>query len=48
MDFISLKNPALLARFKPANLGFSGKHNNHYTTKNDLPSVSLLFGHSPD
>lgn len=23
--------------FEPANLGFSGKHNNHYTTESDVP-----------
>jgi hypothetical protein len=30
--FIALKNPSS-AGFEPANLGSSGKHNNHYTTE---------------
>jgi hypothetical protein len=33
--FIALKNPLALAEFESANLGFSGKHANHYTTEGD-------------
>jgi hypothetical protein len=33
MDFYFLKNP-LSARFEPVNLGYSGKHDNHYSTEN--------------
>jgi hypothetical protein len=34
-NFIALKNPSTSAGFEPANLGFSGKHDNHYTTEGD-------------
>jgi hypothetical protein len=34
-SFITLKNPSSSAGFKPANLGSSGKHANHYTTEGD-------------
>jgi hypothetical protein len=33
--FITLKNPLLLARFHPENLGSNSKHDDRYTTKND-------------
>jgi hypothetical protein len=33
---ITLKNPSLSAGFEPANLGYTGKHDNHYTTENYL------------
>jgi hypothetical protein len=33
--FIVLKNPSLSAGFEPTNLGFNGKHDDHYTTEND-------------
>jgi hypothetical protein len=33
--FIARKNASSLATFKLTNLGSNGKHNNHYTTKND-------------
>jgi hypothetical protein len=36
MDFIALKIPSLSAGFEHAILGSSGKHDNHYTTENDL------------
>jgi hypothetical protein len=36
--FIAFKNPSLSAGFEPVNLGSSGKHDNHYTTKNDWVS----------
>jgi hypothetical protein len=35
MDFIALKAPQHLDRFEPTKLGFSGRHDNHYTTEND-------------
>jgi hypothetical protein len=46
--FIALKNPLLTARFEPANLGSSGKHDNHYTIENDFQVMThhqeiLLF-----
>jgi hypothetical protein len=28
-DFFALKNPSLSVGFKPANLEFNGKHDNH-------------------
>jgi hypothetical protein len=34
--FIAVKNPLLLVRFEPAKVGSNGKHDNHYTTKNDM------------
>jgi hypothetical protein len=34
--FITLKNPSLSAGFEPVNLESNGKHNNHYTTKNNF------------
>jgi hypothetical protein len=33
--FIAHENP-LSAGFEPVNLGSNGKHDNHYTTENDL------------
>jgi hypothetical protein len=33
--FITLKNPLSWSRFEPANLGYNGKHSNHYTTEGD-------------
>jgi hypothetical protein len=30
--FIAFKNPSSSSGFKPANYGFSGKHDNHHTT----------------
>jgi hypothetical protein len=36
MDFIALKNSSFSAGFEPANFGSSGKHDNHYTTENDM------------
>jgi hypothetical protein len=32
---IALKNPSSSAGFEPNNLGSNGKHNDHYTTKNE-------------
>jgi hypothetical protein len=43
--FITLKSPSFLARFKPVNLGSSGKHNNHYTTENDKYMLTFVTGH---
>jgi hypothetical protein len=37
--FMTLKNPLLLAGFEPVNLGSNSKHDNHYTTKNDIRNV---------
>jgi hypothetical protein len=34
-NFIALKNTPLSAGLERASLGFNGKHDNHYTTKND-------------
>jgi hypothetical protein len=34
-NFISLKNPLLMAGFEPVNLESSGKYDSHYTIKND-------------
>jgi hypothetical protein len=33
--FIPLKNPSLSAGFEAANLGSSGKQDEHYSTEND-------------
>jgi hypothetical protein len=33
--FSMLKNPLISAGFEPANFGYNGKHDNHYTTEND-------------
>jgi hypothetical protein len=33
--FIALKIPSLSARFETSNVGFNGKHDNHYTPEND-------------
>jgi hypothetical protein len=35
-NFITFKNPLPSVRFEAANLGFNGKHANHYTTDTDL------------
>jgi hypothetical protein len=35
MDFYRPWNASLSAGFEPANLGSSGKHDNHYNTEND-------------
>jgi hypothetical protein len=39
--FIALKNPVVSAGFESANLRFNGKHDNHYTTENDLFNLNL-------
>jgi hypothetical protein len=42
-----LKNPSSSAGFEPANLGFSDKHDNHWTTEDDsMPFhlMSVYFG----
>jgi hypothetical protein len=33
--FIARNNESLSAGFEPPNLGFNGKHDNHYTTEYD-------------
>jgi fatty-acid desaturase len=40
--FITLKTPLLLARFELTNLWSSGKHNNHYTAKNDFNYQTVI------
>jgi hypothetical protein len=40
-DFIALKNPPLSAGYETTNLGSSGKHDSHYSTKNDCHIVSF-------
>jgi hypothetical protein len=32
---------SLSAGFEPANLGFNGKHDNYYTTENDLQFLNV-------
>jgi hypothetical protein len=34
--FIAIKNPLFSTGFEPANLGFNGRHDNHYMTENDF------------
>jgi hypothetical protein len=41
--FITLKNPSPRAGFKLANLGSKGKHDNHYTTKNDKYTIKVIY-----
>jgi hypothetical protein len=36
-------NPSLSAGFEPASLGSSVKHNNHYTTENDMCLLMYVF-----
>jgi hypothetical protein len=39
--FIAVKNESLWAGPEPANLGSSGKHDNHFSTNNDLQVTKL-------
>jgi hypothetical protein len=41
---MALKNTLLSTGFEPANLGSNGKHDNHYTTQNDIRQIRRL-GH---
>jgi hypothetical protein len=39
--FIAVTNPSSSTGFEPVNLGSSGKHSNHLTTKNNKMHVGL-------
>jgi hypothetical protein len=39
--FMALENPPSSAGFEPANLGSNGKHDNHYTTENDMQVLTV-------
>jgi hypothetical protein len=41
--FIALKNPSLSASSEHTNLGSNGKHNNHYTTDNDIKPIMIVI-----
>jgi hypothetical protein len=39
--FMALENPPSSAGFEPANLGSNGKHDNRYTTENDMQVLTV-------
>jgi hypothetical protein len=39
---VALKNLSSPAESEPENLGSNGKHDNHYTTENDIHTLNTL------